>query len=154
RCASCHHQSKVPDTLIFNARCPSMKGTDSREGFAMKTGLGLLGLVVISTLGTAPPPAAGQGAQAQGSASVSAQTNAGQASGGTSASANASGQAGQENASLASGTTMNAALNTSVDSKKAKAGDSVTAHTTEAVKADGKTVIPKGSKLIGHVTQA
>jgi hypothetical protein len=30
----------------------------------------------------------------------------------------------------------------------------VNAHTTEAAKSEGKTVIPKGSKLVGHVTQA
>jgi hypothetical protein len=30
----------------------------------------------------------------------------------------------------------------------------VTAHTTEAVKSEGKTVIPKGAKVVGHVTQA
>jgi len=45
-------------------------------------------------------------------------------------------------------------LNSSVDSKKAKQGDEVTAHTTEAIKSQGKTVVPKGSKLIGHVTRA
>src|SRR4029434_6234587 len=44
--------------------------------------------------------------------------------------------------------------NESVDSKKAKQGDPVTARTTEAVKSDGKVVIPKGTKLVGHVTRA
>ena len=56
--------------------------------------------------------------------------------------------------SLASGTTLSAELSGAVDSKKAKAGDAVLAHVTDAVKADGETVIPKGAKLIGHVTQA
>lgn len=55
---------------------------------------------------------------------------------------------------LASGTTLNAELSASVDSKKAKAGDAVMAHVTDAVRADGETVIPKGAKLVGHVTQA
>jgi hypothetical protein len=41
-----------------------------------------------------------------------------------------------------------------VDSKKCKPGDAVNGRTTEAVKSEGKTVIPKGSKLVGHVTQA
>jgi hypothetical protein len=41
-----------------------------------------------------------------------------------------------------------------VDSKKAKRGDVVTARMTEAVKANGQTVIPNGAKLVGHVTQA
>jgi hypothetical protein len=57
-------------------------------------------------------------------------------------------------ASLAGGTTLNAELSASIDSKKAKAGDPVMAHITDAVKADGATVIPKGAKLVGHVTQA
>jgi hypothetical protein len=56
--------------------------------------------------------------------------------------------------SLASGTVLNAELNATLDSKKAKAGDAVIAHTTEAVKGDDKAAIPKGAKLVGHVTQS
>lgn len=63
-------------------------------------------------------------------------------------------QGSAEAVSLASGTPLFAELDTSVDSKKAKAGDPVTAHLTEAVKVDGGTVIPKNAKLVGHVTQA
>jgi hypothetical protein len=55
---------------------------------------------------------------------------------------------------LAPGTTLNAVLNGSIDSKKAKVGDLVTAHTTEALNSEGKIVVPKGSKLLGHVTEA
>lgn len=62
---------------------------------------------------------------------------------------------GQSGASLAGGTAINVELNSSIDSKKAKPGDAVTAHTTQAVKsADDRTILPKGTKLIGHVTQA
>jgi hypothetical protein len=57
-------------------------------------------------------------------------------------------------ATLPSGTAINAELNSSVDSKKAKAGDKVEAHTTEAVKSGGQTIVPKGAKLEGHVTEA
>src|SRR6266849_392874 len=58
-------------------------------------------------------------------------------------------------ASLAGGTVLNATLNSSIDSKKAKPGEQITAHTTEAVKsANGRTILPNGTKLIGHVTQA
>ena len=57
-------------------------------------------------------------------------------------------------ASLAAGTTLNAQLSRSLDSKKAKPGDLVTAQTTEAVKVDGKIVIPNNTKLVGHVTRA
>ena len=58
-------------------------------------------------------------------------------------------------ASLASGTAVNAELDTSIDSKKAKSGEAVMAHTTETMKAtDNREIMPKGTKLIGHVTQA
>src|SRR5207249_7469452 len=57
-------------------------------------------------------------------------------------------------AALTNGTAFNAELSSPVDSKKCKPGDAVNARTTEAVKAEGKTVIPKGSKLVGHVTRA
>src|SRR2546429_5284787 len=42
----------------------------------------------------------------------------------------------------------------SSDLKKCKPGDAVNARTTEAIKSEGKMVIPKGSKLVGHVTEA
>jgi hypothetical protein len=61
---------------------------------------------------------------------------------------------GGSSVSLPSGTTLHAELSASVDSKKVKAGNPVTAQITEAVKADGKTLIPKGAKLVGRVTQA
>ena len=55
---------------------------------------------------------------------------------------------------LPSGTAVNAELNSSVDSKKAKVGDKVEAHTTEEIKYAGKTIVPRGAKLEGHVTEA
>src|SRR6266852_4014260 len=94
------------------------------------------------------------GAQTSGQASVQAGQTQAQASGNASAASAASAQNGQANASLASGTAFNAALSSPIDSKKCKPGDPVNAHTTEAAKSEGKTVIPKGSKLVGHVTQA
>ena len=94
------------------------------------------------------------GAQSSSQASVQAGQTQAQASGGASTSTAASAQNGQASGSVASGTAFNAALSSPVDSKKCKPGDAVNAHTTEAVKSEGKTVIPKGSKLVGHVTQA
>jgi type IV secretory pathway VirB10-like protein len=96
------------------------------------------------------------GAQASASTDVQAsakkkQANA-QASGNSSA--NASAQADKNSAGLASGTTFGAVLSHSVDAKKNKPGDEVTARSTQAAKSDGKVVIPKGSKLVGHVTEA
>ena len=61
----------------------------------------------------------------------------------------------QAEAVLAPGTAIMAELNSGLDSKKLKAGDAVTAHTTEAMKSnDGRTIMPRGTKLQGHVTQA
>jgi hypothetical protein len=55
---------------------------------------------------------------------------------------------------LAGGTAINAELDTSIDSKKAKSGEAVMAHTTEAMKAtDNREIMAKGTKLMGHVTQ-
>jgi len=94
------------------------------------------------------------GAQSSSQASVQTGQTQVQASGNASAATSASTQNGQANGSLATGSAFNAALNSPIDSKKCKPGDAVTAHTTEAAKSEGKTVIPKGSKLVGHVTQA
>jgi hypothetical protein len=55
---------------------------------------------------------------------------------------------------LPSGTAINAQLNSPVDSKKAKVGDKVEAHTTEDIKYAGKIIVPIGAKVEGHVTEA
>jgi|KBSMisStandDraft_5_1062788.scaffolds.fasta_scaffold19242_3 hypothetical protein len=55
---------------------------------------------------------------------------------------------------LAAGMAINAELDRSLDSKKAKVGDAVAARTTQAVKEDGKVVLAKGTKLTGRVTRA
>ena len=94
------------------------------------------------------------GAQSSSQTSVQVGQTQAQASGSASVSTAASAQNGQASGSLASGTAFNAALSSPVDSKKCKPGDAVNAHTTEAVKSEGKTIIPKGAKLVGHVTQA
>lgn len=101
-------------------------------------------------------------AQTQASGQTEAQTNsqtnvsAGgvQASGNAATTTSASAQSSGSSATIANGTEINAALNASVDTKKAKPGDEVVAHTTQAVKSDGKTIVPRGSKLVGHVTRA
>ena len=96
------------------------------------------------------------GAQASANGGVQRDSTSAQASGGASANASASGsqRQGEQSASLGAGTAMNAQLSQPVDSKKAKPGDQVTAQTTDAVKADGKTIVPKGTKLVGHVTRS
>ena len=55
---------------------------------------------------------------------------------------------------LQSGTTVQAELTKPVDARRNKPGDEVTAKTTQDVKSDGKVVLPKGSKIVGKVTQA
>lgn len=56
--------------------------------------------------------------------------------------------------SLPDGAALNVELNTSIDSKKAKVGDKVEAHTTEALKNGSATVLPRGTKLMGRITAA
>ncbi|HSS97755.1 MAG TPA: hypothetical protein VLK33_12030 [Terriglobales bacterium] len=59
-----------------------------------------------------------------------------------------------ESHTLVAGTTIPAMLDKSVDVRKSKVGDAVIAQTTEPVKEDGEIVIPKGSKIVGRVTEA
>jgi hypothetical protein len=70
----------------------------------------------------------------------------------TGESGSAAAQAGRMSAPAAQAANVSAELTKKVDSKDAKVGDQVFAKTTsEAHLADG-TKIPKGSKLVGHVT--
>lgn len=57
-------------------------------------------------------------------------------------------------ARLRSGTDISTELETTLDASKAKPGDEVVAKVTKDVKANGKTVIRKGDRLVGHVTSA
>lgn len=56
--------------------------------------------------------------------------------------------------SLSNGTTLKAELTKPIDAKKAKSGDQIDGKVTQDVKVDGKVVIQKGAKLVGHVTEA
>jgi hypothetical protein len=95
------------------------------------------------------------GAQASSSASssTSVQADKSGAAASNNTSTSTSVKSGHDSASLSNGTAMNAALSQPVDARKNKPGDQVTARTTEATKSEGKVVIPKGSKLIGHVSE-
>jgi hypothetical protein len=118
-----------------------------------RTGFVFLGGILFACTAVAQSPS---DAQAQAGAQTSVQSGKMQAQGSGSASANASASAqnGQTNTALANGSIINAELNSPIDSKKAKQGDPVNARATEATRANGQTVIPKGAKLVGHVTQA
>src|SRR5260370_737880 len=120
-----------------------------RTGFVLVAGILFANVAAAQTQADAKA-----GAQAGGQTSVQAGKAQAQGSGSASAASSASAQNGQTNASLGSGAAINAELTAPVDSKKAKPGDPVAGRTTEPTKSNGKTVIPKGSKLVGHVTQA
>lgn len=93
---------------------------------------------------------------AAGDAKVSHEGKAGhEASAGSGAnSATAAGGAANASALLSQGSTLHTELTKPVDCKKAKPGDEVTAKVTEDVKSNGKVVVHKGSKVVGHVTEA
>ncbi len=54
---------------------------------------------------------------------------------------------------LDSGTRLAGELQSTIDASKAKVGDQVVLKTTQAIKSQGRTVVSKGSRLIGHVTE-
>jgi hypothetical protein len=53
---------------------------------------------------------------------------------------------------LDSGTNLTGQLQNTIDVRQAKVGDQVVLKTTQAIKAGGRTVVAKGSRLVGHVT--
>lgn len=114
----------------------------------------VVGAFFSMTAAAQPQGGAQAGAQTSSQTSVQAGQTQAQASTNASASTSASAQNGQTNGSLATGTAFNAELSSPIDSKKCRPGDAVNGRTTETVKSEGKTVIPKGAKLVGHVTQA
>jgi hypothetical protein len=61
---------------------------------------------------------------------------------------------GKAGAQIAPGVVIPAALSKSVDAKKAKPGDKVEAKTTMDLLSQGQVVIPRDTKVIGHVTEA
>ena len=67
---------------------------------------------------------------------------------------NTSATRADEPTTLPAGAPIDATLTKSLDSHKLKPGDSVTAETTESTEDNGKTIIPRGTKLEGHVVQA
>lgn len=116
----------------------------------------------VSANGTGAQANSSNSANASQTTSVSHQDHDKGKPAGSQSSASAAGSAansaaastGSSSANLANGTTMNAVLTKSVDARHAKAGDEVAAKVTQDVKSDGKVVVPKNSKLVGHVTEA
>jgi hypothetical protein len=95
-----------------------------------------------------PEPAAG--AQASGQGAVTADRSGANAQTNTAGAAHAD----DTNANLASGSSVNAVLTKPVDSRHTKPGDPVSARTTQNARTEGGTSIPKGSTLMGHVSDA
>ncbi|MGH9907729.1 MAG: hypothetical protein ACRD8U_19335, partial [Pyrinomonadaceae bacterium] len=54
---------------------------------------------------------------------------------------------------IQSDTRLAAELQNTVDVRKAKIGDEVILKTTQAIKSEGRTVVNKGARLLGHVTE-
>ena len=71
----------------------------------------------------------------------------------TSATSATSASTGGKAINLQSGTRLAAQLQSTLDVRKAKVGDQVVLKTTEAIKSEGRTVVNKGARLIGHVTE-
>ena len=85
----------------------------------------------------------------------SGSTNGAGVSGGSATSAVAGTEGHGVSSGLNGGTAMQAELTKSIDAKKVKSGDEVTARLTQDVKSsDGTVVMHKGSRLVGHVTEA
>ncbi len=66
----------------------------------------------------------------------------------------ATSNAANNSPSISNGTKIDATLATSLDAKRSKPGDEVEVRTEEDIKQDGKVVMKRGARLVGHVTQA
>ena len=71
----------------------------------------------------------------------------------TTASNNTSAAKQGRQVNLQSETQLAAQLENSLDTRHAKPGDRVVLKTVQAIKQNGETVVPKGARLIGHVTE-
>jgi hypothetical protein len=71
----------------------------------------------------------------------------------TSATSTTSASTNGKAVNLQSGTRLAAQLQNTLDVGKARVGDQVVLKTTEAIKSQGRTVVNKGARLIGHVTE-
>jgi hypothetical protein len=66
----------------------------------------------------------------------------------------ASASAGSNSIDLANGSRLNATLITTLDAKHCKPGQRVIAKTNQNVKRNGRVVVRKGTRLVGHITEA
>src|SRR5713101_4705740 len=120
--------------------------------------LSFVGTLLLGTAVGQTSAASQTNASASQSTSVSADKGAqvdSRSSANAAQSANVSNKGAQAAAvsQLKSGSSIHATLEKPVDARKNKLGDQVVAKTSEDVKSEGKVVIPRGSKIVGHVTE-
>lgn len=84
-------------------------------------------------------------------AAVAAQTHRTQTS--SAVNGDTSAQASARQGEIAAGTRLAAQLQQTLDVRKAHVGDEVVLKTTQVIKQNGRTVVGKGARLIGHVTE-
>ena len=114
----------------------------------------MVGIICVGTAAAQSSASVQSGTSAQSQGSVQTNKSGAQASGNGSAATSASANAGNSSVDISSGTKIDATLATSLDAKKNKPGDRVEARAAQDVKQDGKVVLKKGTRLIGHVTEA
>ena len=121
--------------------------------------LSLVGTLLLGTAIAQTSAASQTNALASQSTSVSADKSGAQVDSKSSASARQSAKLSHEGGQAAtatqlqSGSSIHATLQKPVDARRNKPGDQVVAKTNEDVKSAGKVVIPRGSKIVGHVTE-
>ncbi len=93
-------------------------------------------------------------AWAQTSANTTTNSNTSVSNGNVSTQSNTNANVNSNGKTVASNVVLGAELSKSVDAKKAKQGDKVEAKSLSDAVLDNGTKIPRGSKLLGHVTQA
>ena len=115
-------------------------------------------LIMSVSLAFSGAAMAQQSTSVQGSAAGNAQATAKADKEGANVSGGAAGAASattnHASADIGQGTELNATLSKPVDARSAKSGDEVTASAGEDIKSNGRVIIRKGSKLVGHVTTA
>jgi cytoskeletal protein RodZ len=118
----------------------------------------MVGIIGVGTAAAQSSASAQTDTSAQTQSSVQANKSGAQAStssnGSAATSTSASDNTAKSSSDLSSGTKIDATLANSLDAKKNKAGDRVEARTAQDVKQDGKVVLKKGTRLVGHVTEA
>ena len=115
----------------------------------------MAGILTAGTAAAQGSASVQSGTSAQSQSSVQANKSGAQASSNGSASTSTSAaDTGRGSADISGGTKIDATLANSLDAKKNKPGDRVEARTAQDVKQDGKVVLKKGTRLVGHVTEA